>query len=214
MTEPVFPPQIGLGNDAPRSCPEEGRSHCSGNRLEICAEGAWLLLQACGQCGTCVDDGGFANCRPSSCCEGEFRCSNGGLERCSENHSAWDLIELCGNPAQCDATLGRCTSAVCEPGSVRCNGARLERCNPSGLDWQLFTQCASPCLCVIQSAGGVCLPPGCSPGEALCEGGQLSLCNNCQTAFELRQDCGSVEACDAERGRCAAPTPDAGNVAP
>ena len=128
---------------------------CSGNDLMRCdEEHTWQRQDTCETEFLCsktlevlADDAqASAECLAPVCEAGEFRCNPDNpavLQGCPPSRDRFETIDVCGQPAQCNAEQGKCDAGCGVPGAYRCNGAALQRCDADGFEWVTEQVCNS-----------------------------------------------------------------------
>jgi hypothetical protein len=208
-----------------RSC-NLGEFACSDGELRTCGgDAGWANPTQCETAALCSVEANRAGgaCVPPVCDAGTFLCEGGWLLACSPTRDRWDLVEYCGNPANCDAAAAAaalsknerphcaiaacgaaCPPAVCRPGTTRCSAdfPAVELCGADG-QWIIREACASDELC--DGARGRCLPPACNIGDTRCLGRMRQTCSQDQTRFEDVEECPESGTCAPDRcepGKC------------
>ncbi len=141
------------------------------------------------------------------CAVGEVRCDGSLLQRCADDGSGFDTVELCATPALCQAGAGGlaiCLAQTCSPGEARCNGPQgIERCNAALTGFEQQILCNPESVCTELGSNAVCVPTQvCVPGEARCSGDTLQFCANDGSGFLISVVCSSGAQCDAASGAC------------
>lgn len=140
-------------------------------------------------------------CSPPACTPGRYQCDDLDLMLCGANRTGYtDLAASCGNPRQCDATLGRCSPEPCTIGEHQCSGDQFQICTETG--WRLEALCSSGAPC-DPIAG--CLDAACRPNEYQCDGAELRRCNLTRTGWIPVRTCDSASLCNVAAKRCEPP---------
>lgn len=192
---------------------DPGEERCNGAQRERCRDDQTdfdPIGEACDTRDLCVDDDPFNSlCRPPVCQRGplsgtEFRCQGAVLQRCNDQHTAYDTLNTCATAALCSAGLGfnGCQPPVCAPGQTRCTGDFLQVCNLDRTGFVSVERCAAG---TCDSIAGRCADP-CIVGSARCNSqGQLEECRDRLIGREITARCLSPQLCDATARSCRQP---------
>lgn len=141
-------------------------------------------------------------CVEQACLPGSHQCRNGALYRCNPNRSAYQLVEQCGSPGQCDASQGECQPEPCANGRRQCSGNQLQVCQNNA--WQPIVDCTLREPCDADFDG--CRPGFCEPMAYQCDGAALQRCSASGTGWIPVRQCETPTLCNAAARRCDEPT--------
>lgn len=201
---------LALDNCSP--C-EPGAYRCNDGVPQLCRQDhTWENKPACNPAWTCRVDNTSQNSaeRGYSCAQAcprplAYACNNGVLQRCSRDQDHWETVEVCADPALCDAHLAEaqagagqpvhCAAPECLPGQYSCEGGTPRSC--SGGRWSAT---ADP------GAEASCAAP-CTPGATRCSGVRPYRCDDTGAwqRSPSSNDCASPALCDAASGTCKEP---------
>jgi hypothetical protein len=197
---------------------------CSGAILEECLPGrsAWSPVYDCVTQSLCSAG---ADCSPPACRIGNagnqpspYICMSGNLMRCNDGQTAWEHVETCLNPANCNALINElvgdpyarsmstaqlenlgCSPPGCTPGRYRCDGSALQLCGVNRTPFMdPVDTCESPRHC--NASAGRCTLEPCVVGDHQCSGDEYQVCTN--TGWQLVETCSSGAPCDPAANGC------------
>ena len=207
------------GSPATCSAPvcDFGDFQCAGNRLQRCplSREAWQDVEVCasaeqcnvdrakaqvaaGQPATCVVSPCTADCPPTECTPGEFRCTVSALERCRSDGARWEPVEQCVNNVFCNPGASRCEAPRClEAGVKRCQGNLQQTCRADFTGWDLLTQCPAAGSCDPELG---CVTSKCAAGAYRCNDVYLEVCSNGNWTHQAT--CETRALCDSRQHVC------------
>lgn len=159
-------------------------------------------------------------CTRPVCAASETRCSDGTLERCNADQTAFEFVEKCATRALCE--LGRdrsplsCQPPTCQEGGFACSAdGALSRCNVEQTGFDVVEVCPGGAA-FCNAAQGRCTETPCQPGERRCDGAQVLACRDDQTGFVAVGGACATEPLCVDDGRgaagCQPPACDLGDV--
>jgi len=147
---------------------------------QICA-GVYATYADCDALGgVCASNGLCFRAEP--CTNGEERCTNNMLERCTGD--GWALRENCSITGQtcADNFEGRCEGPrTCITGEVQCSQNRVETCSEG--TYEVTDDCAAQGK---ECRGNVCVEVACQSGSVTCDGDLASIC---EAGMIYERDC-------------------------
>lgn len=202
-------------------CPRAGELSCDGQQLRRCPrhQRNWEEVTTCATAALCEATAATGNlatdpsvaasiseCNEGCPAVGTYLCSGMLLQKCKEDLTAWEPLEVCSAGTQCNPVEGVC-GPLCTPGDYECNQATLRKCQADGT-YQDVADCRSPTLCRDgrsldgPAQPGTCTPHTCLPDQRRCEGATLLKCKASLDGWEPEATCGSDKLCNAESRRC------------
>lgn len=216
LVEVCLPPyQCNTNEQACAGPCEPGDRQCSGAVLQFCNDARlWEEESVCASGPLCEvgedpETGEWVGGCKEPACEtpGDFRCTDGLLERCSQDQTQWTIADTCASAALCKATDGRCDPPRCEPGELRCsaeNASELLRCRDDLTDWESAAACSGTQSCNTDPAGPPCLDQ-CPDPPLRCNGSARESCSGVtgMPVWSAVTTCRSRELCQcAIDGTC------------
>jgi hypothetical protein len=197
---------------------------CSGAILEECLPGrsAWSPVDDCVTQSLCSAG---TDCAPPACRIGNagnlpspYICMSGNLMRCNDAQTAWEHVETCLNPANCNALINElvgdpyarnmstaqldslgCSPPGCTPGRYRCDGSDLQICGVNRTSFMdTVDTCESPRHC--SASAGRCTTEPCTVGDHQCSGDEYQICT--ATGWQLVETCSNGAPCDPAANGC------------
>jgi hypothetical protein len=149
-------------------------------------------------------------CKQPGCTPGRFRCDGSRLLRCNADRTGYGpaVVQDCGTPGRCNASLGSCTAEECTEGTTQCSGSDYQICT-AARTWQVREACAGAAQCDPRSG---CRPAVCQVTQYRCNGAALERCNVDGTAWIPIDTCETAELCNDSAKRCEAPACRAGEL--